>query len=74
MPRTEIGDRMREVLRDYHEYVDYGYGGPVYVKPAMYSSYPNYAFVVTPFKRWGKQFMVQKHPSTQLWIFEEIPF
>lgn len=73
--RTEAGDMMREILREYHEYVSLPYWGPAYVKPTLYSAYPDYAFIVTPFRKYvRRQFIVHKQWSTQFWIFEEIPF
>jgi hypothetical protein len=75
VPRTEIGDIMREILRQYHEYIALPYEGAAYVKPAHYSSYPNYAFILTPFeKRYEKQFMVHREFIYDFWIFTEIPF
>lgn len=73
--RTETGDMMREILREYREHIALPYEGAAYVKPAHYCVYPHYAFILTPFeKRYEKQFMVHRDFTHDFWIFTVIPF
>ncbi len=72
----ELGDMMREILREYHECIEQPtWVRGVYVKPAMYASYPFMAFILSPFDmRHGKQFMVRRSYDNMWWEFQEIPF
>lgn len=71
-----MGDMMREILHDYHAYVqDWGYYGPAYVKPMTYSTAQFPGFILTPFsKRLGKQYDVRRSHDDTYWQFMEIPF
>jgi hypothetical protein len=75
MPRTEIGDIMRDVLREYHEYVSLPHWGPAYVTHMQYSRYPTFGFIITPFdKRRGVQHIARRSWDDKFWEFSEIPF
>lgn len=69
-----MGDRMREILLEYRECIARPYDGAAYIKPALYSYYPHYAFVVTPFDKRERRFLVSRDFIHDFWIFTEIPF
>ena len=66
----EIGHRMRDILCEYHEYIEQPHNPTaMYIKPIGPS------FLLTPIhNRYEHQFIVDWDRITMSWIFTVIPF
>lgn len=78
---SELGEMMREILQDYHDYIGTPYNpyfeGPMYVRPMHYNNPRSLSFVVKPFgshKNLRKEFLVFRSYDNVMWEFHEIPF
>jgi hypothetical protein len=82
--KTKIGDMMREILSDYHEYIGHGHlNGSMYVKRFGENTlvWPIYrwsiCFHLIPFgsyKHVRKEYTVKRSYDDEYWEFSEIPF
>jgi hypothetical protein len=75
---TELGDMMREIIRDYHKYIEpVNIGGAVYVRAMHYENPRSLSFLIKPFgtyKRIRKEYLVFRSYDNVMWEFHEIPF